>query len=157
MFKGIGTASDKVNSVFGNIGAELVGKGVLPERLAQRLVGEALEKTRSSRALAERLSYSFVIEGNTVLHLADLEDVLSPDGHETAEKCFHRIGPDENGDIALEEMTLKVTELCNERKAIARSMHDVSQPKHWITLRQLWRFCCPCSLESVHTSISLSE
>lgn len=125
--KGIGTVSEKVHSVFGNIGAKLVGKSVLPERSTQRLVVEALEETRSSRALTERLWYSFVMEGNTVLRLSDLEDVLGPDDHETAEECFHFIDPDANRDVNLEEVALKVAELCNERKAIARSMHDVSQ------------------------------
>jgi hypothetical protein len=51
VFKGIGTVGDKVHSMFGNIGAELMGKRIVPERSAQRLVVETLEKTGSSRAL----------------------------------------------------------------------------------------------------------
>lgn len=126
--RGLGTVGEKVHSVFGNIASELTGQTkLLPERSAQRFVMEALEKTKSSRALARRMWLSFVMEGNEVLHLSDLQDVLGPDEHEMAEESFRLIDPDWNRDVTLDEMVLKITELCNERKAIARSMHDVSQ------------------------------
>jgi hypothetical protein len=37
------------------------------------------------------------------------------------------LDPDGNEDVSLEEMTLKLTEVSLDRKAIAKSMHDVSQ------------------------------
>ncbi len=127
IFKGIGRLSNKVNSVFGNIAAELAGKSVLPPRSAQRMVVEALEKTKSSKALAQRVWLSFVMEGNDVLHLSDIQEVLGPNSHDIAEECFDLLDPDRNGDVTLDEIALKVTELCIERKAIGRSVHDVSQ------------------------------
>jgi hypothetical protein len=126
IFKGIGRLSNKVNSVFGNISAELTGKSVLPERAAQTIVTEALEKTRSTKALAHRLWFSFVVEGNNALHLSDIQDVLGPETHEPADECFQMLDPDGNEDVSL-EMMLKLTEVSLDRKAIARSMHDVSQ------------------------------
>lgn len=127
IFRGIGRLGNKVNSVFGNIASELTGKGVLQPRSAKLLVIEALEKSKSSQALAQRLWYSFVMEGHDRLRLEDLEEVLGSATHNTAADCFHLLDPDENGDVSLEEITLKLTEVCIERKSIARSMHDVSQ------------------------------
>ncbi|CZR63877.1 uncharacterized protein PAC_13774 [Phialocephala subalpina] len=127
IFKGIGRVSNKVNSVFGNIAGELTGKRVLPAKSAQSTVIECLEKTKSSKALAHRLWFSFVMEGNDAMHLDDLEEVLGPESHEIAEECFDMLDPDGNGDVSLDEISMKVEELCLERKAIARSMHDVSQ------------------------------
>ena len=74
--------------MFGNISAELTGKSVIPERAAQTIVTEALEKTRSTKALAYRLWFSFVVEGNNTLHLSDIQDVLGPKTHELADECF---------------------------------------------------------------------
>lgn len=121
MLRGFGTVREKVHSVFGNIASELTGKStLLPERSAQRFVLDALEKTKSSRALARRLWLSFVMEGSDVLRLSDLQDVLGPNEHEMAEESFGLVDPDGNKDVTLDEMVLKIVELCNERKAIAR-------------------------------------
>ncbi|KAL5332055.1 hypothetical protein ACEPPN_001598 [Leptodophora sp. 'Broadleaf-Isolate-01'] len=127
MFKGIGRVDNKVNSVFGNIVAELTGKRVLPPRSAESMVIECLERTKASKALAHRLWFSFVIEGNDCLHLEDVQEVLGPESQDVAEDCFDMLDPDGNGDVSLDEITMKIAELCLERKAIARSMHDVSQ------------------------------
>lgn len=127
MFKGIGTLNQKVNSVFGNISSELTGKSVLPPKSAQSIVIEALERRKSTRALAQRLWYSFVTEGNDILHLSDIKEVLGPEAQHLAEECFSMWDPDENGDVDLDEATMKLTEISVERKALARSMHDVSQ------------------------------
>jgi hypothetical protein len=127
IFKGIGRLSNKVNSVFGNIAHERTGKNVLPPRSAQSIVTECLERTKSAKALAHRLWFSFVMEGNDVLHLSDVQEVLGPDSHDIAEECFEMLDPDGNGDVTLDEITMKVNELSLDRKAIARSMHDVSQ------------------------------
>jgi hypothetical protein len=127
IFKGIGRFSKKVNSVFGNIATELTGKSVLPPKSAQSIVTGCLEKTKSAKALAQRLWFSFVMEGNDCLNLSDVQEVLGPQSQDIAEECFEILDPDENGDVTLDEITMKLTELCLERKAIARSMHDVSQ------------------------------
>jgi len=127
LFQGIGRFSERVNSVFGNIASELTGKSVLPPRSAQSIVTECLEKTKSAKALAHRLWFSFVVEGNGCLHLSDVQEVLGAQSQDIAEECFEMLDPDGNGDITLDEITMKLTELALERKAIARSMHDVSQ------------------------------
>ncbi|KAL2065215.1 hypothetical protein VTL71DRAFT_2884 [Oculimacula yallundae] len=127
IFKGIGRVGNKVNSVFGNIAKELTGKRVLPPRAAESIVLECLERTKASKALAQRLWFSFVVEGSDCLHLEDVQEVLGPEDQDLAEDCFDMLDPDGNGDVSLDETTMKLAELCMERKAIARSMHDVSQ------------------------------
>ena len=113
--------------MFGNIATEITGKSVLPPKSAQSIVTGCLEKTKSAKALAQRLWFSFVMEGNDCLHLSDIQEVLGPQSQDIAEECFEILDPDENGDVTLDEITMKLTELSLERKAIARSMHDVSQ------------------------------
>lgn len=125
--KGMGRLGNKVNSVFGNIASELTGKRVLPPRSAESIVVECLERSKSSKALARRLWFSYVIEGNNCLRLENIQEVLGPDAQDVAEDCFNILDPDGNGDVSLDEITMRFTELCMERKAIARSMHDVSQ------------------------------
>lgn len=127
IFKGIGRFSNKVNSVFGNIATELKGRSVLPERSAESIVMESLDKKAAAQALAQRLWFSFVAEGHDVLNLRDIEEVLGDGNQEIAEDCFFMLDPDENKDVTLDEMTLRVSEISSDRKAIERSMHDVSQ------------------------------
>jgi hypothetical protein len=127
IFEGIGRFSNKLNSVFGNIASELKGKSVLSPRPAQSIVTECLEKTKSAKALAQWLWFSFVMEENDCLHLSDVQEVLGSQSQNTAEECFEMLNPDENGDVTLDEITMKLTELLLDRNAIARSMHDISQ------------------------------
>ncbi|TVY38847.1 putative MscS family protein [Lachnellula occidentalis] len=126
-FNGMGRFNDTVNSVFGDIATELKGRSVLPERSAESIVSESLDKTAATQALARRLWLSFVAEGNEVLHLSDIEEVLGEGNQEFAEDCFLMLDPDENMDVTLEEATLRVKEIASDRKAIEKSMHDVSQ------------------------------
>jgi hypothetical protein len=123
----IGRVGDKVTSLFGNIASEITGKQVFNPTSAHSIVVEALEKTRSSEALAKRLWMSFVVEGRDSLFEDDLAEVLGPSRHEEAEEAFHSLDGDGNGDISLEEMILKVVEIGRDRKSIAASMHDVGQ------------------------------
>ena len=123
----MGRLGNKVNSVFGNIASELTGKRVLPPQSAGSIVVECLERSKASKALARRLWFSFVIEGNNCLRLENIQEILGPDAQDVAEDCFNILDPDGNGDVSLDEITMRFTELCMERKAIARSMHDVSQ------------------------------
>ncbi|KAF8855636.1 hypothetical protein BDZ45DRAFT_692409 [Acephala macrosclerotiorum] len=124
---GIGRVGDKVTSVFGNIASEITGKQVFNPNSAHSVVIEALEKTRSSEALAKRLWMSFVVEGKEALYPEDIEEVLGPSRKSEAQEAFSALDNDGNGDISLEEMIMKVVEISRDRKAIAASMRDVGQ------------------------------
>lgn len=123
----VGRLGDKITSVFGNIASEITGKQVFNPHSAHSIVIEALEKIRSSEALARRIWMSFVVEGNDSLTLDDFTEVMGPAHRAEAEECFHAIDADENGDISLEEMIRKVVDIGKERKAISSSMKDISQ------------------------------
>ncbi|KAK3489841.1 Mechanosensitive ion channel-domain-containing protein [Neurospora crassa] len=118
---------DKITSVFGNIASEITGKNVFNPTSAHSIVIEALEKVRSSEAMARRIWMSFAAEGEEALLLDDIIEVLGPHHREEAEECFNAIDADQNGDISLEEMIRKVVDIGKERKAIAHSMKDISQ------------------------------
>lgn len=123
----VGRIGDKVTSVFGNIASEVTGKHVFNPTSAHSIVVEALEKTRSSEALAKRLWMSFVVEGKEALYQDDIREVLGPANTEEADEAFTSLDGDGNGDISLDEMILKVIEVGRERKAISASMRDVGQ------------------------------
>jgi hypothetical protein len=127
VLRGLGRVNKGVHSVFGNIGKEVRGRVDIPGRSAESMVSEALDRKAAANALAQRLWLSFVMEGNEVLHQSDIEEVLGEGNQEVAEECFLMLDPDENGDVSLKEMTLKVKDISSDRKAISRSMHDVSQ------------------------------
>ncbi|KAK4194071.1 Mechanosensitive ion channel-domain-containing protein [Triangularia verruculosa] len=123
----VGRFGDKLTSVFGNIASEITGKQVFNPNSAHSIVVEALEKVRSSEAMARRIWMSFVVEGKDSLSMDDITEVMGPAHREEAEECFSAIDADENGDISLDEMIRKVVEIGKERKAIANSMKDISQ------------------------------
>ncbi|CAK7270937.1 hypothetical protein SEPCBS119000_004344 [Sporothrix epigloea] len=123
----VGRFGDKVTSVFGNFASEITGKQVFNPNSAHSIVVEALEKTRSSEALARRIWMSFVVEDNDALYLEDVEEVLGPTHKEDAEECFAAIDEDANGDISLDEMIRKVVQIGKERKAMANSLKDISE------------------------------
>lgn len=122
---GVGRFGDKLTSAFGNIASEISGKQVFNPHSAHSIVVEALEKKRSSEALAKRLWMSFVIEGKESLTMDDFLEVLGPSRQGDAEEAFAALDSDGNGDISLDEMIMKVVEIGRDRKAIASSMHDV--------------------------------
>jgi hypothetical protein len=123
----VGRFGDKITSIFGNLASEITGKNVFNPNSAHSIVVEALEKVRSSEALARRIWMSFVVEGSQALTLDDILEVLGPQHREEAEECFSAMDADANGDISLEEMIRKVVDIGKERKAIANSMKDISQ------------------------------
>ncbi|KAI9699537.1 MAG: hypothetical protein M1820_007168 [Bogoriella megaspora] len=123
----VGRFGDKVTAAFGHYAQELTGKKVFDPTSAHSIVVEALEKPRSSEALAKRLWMSFVVEGKDALYPDDLVEVLGPDREDEAEEAFSALDRDGNGDISLDEMILMVTAIGRERKSIANSMHDVDQ------------------------------
>jgi hypothetical protein len=123
----IGRFGDKVTSVFGNMAQEISGKQVFNPTSAHSIVVEGLEKKRSTEALARRLWMSFVVEGSDSLSVEDIREVLGPARQEEADEAFLAIDADENGDISLDEMIMKVVEIGRDRKAIAKSMNDIGQ------------------------------
>lgn len=127
LIQNIGRAGDKLTSAFGNIAKEVTGKQVFNPDSAHSIVVEALEKNKSSEALAKRLWMSFVVEGKEALYLEDIVEVLGVDRHEEAEEAFAILDRDSNGDISLDEMILTICEFGKERHSIASSLHDVDQ------------------------------
>ncbi|KAI0006411.1 Mechanosensitive ion channel-domain-containing protein [Xylariaceae sp. FL0662B] len=123
----VGRLGNKVTSVFGNLASEITGKQVFNPNSAHSIVVEALEKIRTSEALARRIWMSFVVEGKDALYVEDIIEVLGPAHQEEAEECFGAVDADRNGDISLDEMIRKVIEVGKERKAIGNSMKDISQ------------------------------
>ena len=123
----VGRFGDKVTAAFGHYAQEITGKKVFDPTSAHSIVVEALEKTRSSEALARRLWMSFVVEGKDALYPEDLAEVLGQDHEKEADEAFSALDRDANGDISLDEMILMVTGIGRERKSIANSMHDVDQ------------------------------
>ena len=122
-----GRLGDKLTTVVGNIASEITGKKIFNPMASHSIVLEALEKVRSSEALAKRIWMSFVPEGSATLMREDIEDVMGASHKEEAEECFNAIDADQNGDISLDEMIRKVVEIGKERKAISSSMKDISQ------------------------------
>ncbi|KAF2803860.1 uncharacterized protein BDZ99DRAFT_164356 [Mytilinidion resinicola] len=127
LLQDVGRFGDKVTSAFGHIAHEVTGKKVFNPNSAHSIVIEALEKKRSSEALAKRLWMSFVVEGKNELYQDDIVEVLGNGRQTEAEEAFSALDRDGNGDISLDEMILTVTEFGRERKSIATSMHDVDQ------------------------------
>lgn len=127
LLQNVGRIGDKVTSVFGDIAHEVTGKQVFNPGSAHSVVVEALEKNKSSEALAKRLWMSFVVEGKDALYEEDIVEVLGDGHHDEAEECFACLDRDGNGDVSLDEMILTVCEFGRERHSIANSMHDVDQ------------------------------
>lgn len=123
----VGRIGDKLTSVVGNVASEITGKEVFNPNSAHSIVLEALEKNKSSEALARRIWMSFVVEGHDSLFVDDFKEVLGAAYQDEAEEAFFAIDNDENGDISLEEMVLKVVEMGQERKAISEGMKDIGQ------------------------------
>ena len=117
---------ENLQSAVGNVTNEITGQNAKTSAIHAVVIG-ALEMKSSSEALGRRLWLSLSGEGNNALYRKDIEAVLGSARKEQAELIFDTLDADGNGDISLEEMTLTVTEIARERKAIARSMHDVGQ------------------------------
>ncbi len=127
LLQNVGRFGDKITQGFGNIASEVTGKHVFNPNSAHSIVVEALEKNKSSEALAKRLWMSFVVEGKEALYLEDIVEVLGADRRNEAEEAFATLDRDGNGDISLDEMVLTVCEFGKERHSIANSLHDVDQ------------------------------
>ncbi|OAL72095.1 serine/threonine protein kinase [Trichophyton violaceum] len=123
----VGRVGDKITAAFGHVAQEITGKQVFNSTSAHSIVILALEKRKSSEALARRLWMSFVLQGRDALYLDDLYDVFGPDHRAEAEGCMAALDRDDNGDISLDEMILTVTEFGKARQSMSKSMHDVDQ------------------------------
>lgn len=130
LLQNVGRFGDKITSAFGNIAQEVTGKQVFNPNSAHSIVVEALEKNKSSEALAKRLWMSFVVEGKSALYQEDIAEVLGPERSAEAVECFACLDRDGNGDVSLEEMIMTVCEFGRERHSIANSLHDVDQAIH---------------------------
>ncbi|TKA23332.1 hypothetical protein B0A50_07540 [Salinomyces thailandicus] len=118
---------DKLTSAFGDVAQEITGREVFNPNSAHAIVIGALEKKRTSEALARRIWMSLVCEGREALYQDDVMEVLGSGRRTEAEEAFSALDRDANGDVSLDEMILVLTEMSRERKAIATSMHDVDQ------------------------------
>ncbi|KAK2759395.1 hypothetical protein FQN54_002873 [Arachnomyces sp. PD_36] len=123
----VGRVGDKITAAFGSVAQEITGKKVFNQSSAHSIVTDALEKRKSSEALARRIWMSFVVEGKDALYGEDIVEVLGAGREAEAEECFACLDRDGNGDVSLEEMVLTVTEFGRVRKSINSSMHDVDQ------------------------------
>lgn len=127
VFNDMGRVRDKMTAAFGAMASDITGKQVFSTTSAHSIVIEALETESASKALARRLWLSFVGESKDVLYKHDLIEVLGRQRTEEAEDIFAALDRDGNGDVSLEEMTMLVVNVAQERKNRAASMHDISQ------------------------------
>lgn len=127
LIQDVGRFGDKVTSAFGNVAQEITGRQVFNPNSAHSIVTEALQKRRTSEALARRIWMSFVMEGKEALYEEDIYEVLGDNYKEEAEEAFLMFDKDSNGDISLEESINTVVQLSRDRKSLGSSMHDVDQ------------------------------
>ncbi|PGH01578.1 hypothetical protein GX51_05143 [Blastomyces parvus] len=130
LIHGVGRVGDKITAAFGNVAQEITGKQVFNPTSAHSIVTLALEKRKSTEALARRLWMSFVLQGRESLVIDDIIEVLGAGREEDAKECFAILDLDGNGDVSLEEMILTITEIGRVKKSINNSLHDVDQAIH---------------------------
>jgi hypothetical protein len=82
----------KAVSAFGSAAQEITGKRVFQATSPHTVVIEALNNAKTCSSLARRLWFSFAEEGETVLRLVDLEEVLGdPDEAREAAQLFDKV------------------------------------------------------------------
>lgn len=126
IFNNMGRARDKVTAAFGVMASDIAGKEMFSTTSAHSVVLEAIETERGSKALARRLWLSFVGDSRDVLLKTDLLEVLGASRSLEAEIIFAALDRDGNGDVSMEEMTMLVVGLGEDRKNRATSMQDIS-------------------------------
>ena len=127
LIQNVGRVGDKITAAFGHIAHEVTGKKVFNPTSSHSIIVEALEKKRSSEALAKRIWMSLVVEGKEALYQEDVVEVLATHSQSEAVEAFQALDKDGNGDVSLDEMILTVCTIGQERKSIASSLHDVDQ------------------------------
>ncbi|RMD39989.1 hypothetical protein DV735_g5148, partial [Chaetothyriales sp. CBS 134920] len=130
IIQGVGRVKDNVASAFGHVAQEVTGKKVFNPNDAHSVVVQALEKKHSSEALARRIWLSLVLEGRYALYRDDIQDVLGPDHEQDAEEAFDTLDADGNGDISLDELTLRLIEFGRDRLSVTHSVRDLDQAIH---------------------------
>ncbi|KAL3470173.1 Mechanosensitive ion channel-domain-containing protein [Aspergillus californicus] len=126
----VGRFGGKITGALGDVAQEITGKQVFNASAARSVVSEALERRRSTEALARRIWMSFVVEGREALFPDDIFEVLGAGKEAEAEECFIMLDRDGNGDIGLDEIILAISEIGRTRKTLNHSMHDVDQAIH---------------------------
>lgn len=126
----VGKFGGKISGAIGDVAQEITGKQVFNTSSARSVVSEALERRRSTEALARRIWMSFVVEGREALYPDDIIEVLGTGKEIEAEQCFSMLDKDGNGDISLDEIILAISEIGRTRKTLNHSMHDVDQAIH---------------------------
>ncbi|RMZ89053.1 hypothetical protein DV736_g3728, partial [Chaetothyriales sp. CBS 134916] len=126
----VGRVKDNVASAFGHVAQEVTGKKVFNPNAAHSIVVQALEKKHTTEALARRIWLSLVLEGRDALYRDDICDVLGPDHQQDANEAFDCLDADGNGDISLDELTLRLIEFGRDRLAVTHSVRDVGQAIH---------------------------
>ena len=126
IFNDMGRARNKVTAAFGVMASDIAGKEMFSTTSAHSVVIEAIETERGSKALARRLWLSFVGDSRDVLLKSDLLEVLGASRSSEAEIIFAALDRDGNGDVSMEEMTMLVVGLGEDRKNRATSMQDIS-------------------------------
>jgi small-conductance mechanosensitive channel len=126
IFNDMGRARNKVTAAFGVMASDIAGKEMFSTTSAHSVVIEAIETERGSKALARRLWLSFVGDSRDVLLKSDLLEVLGASRASEAEIIFAALDRDGNGDVSMEEMTMLVVGLGEDRKNRATSMQDIS-------------------------------
>lgn len=122
----MGRARDKATAAFGAMASDITGKQVFSTTSAHAIVLEALESEKACKALASRLWLSLVGEGKEALYRSDLHEVLGHSRFDEAEDIFNVLDRDGNGDVSLEEMTMFVIDVSEDRKNRTVSMQDIS-------------------------------
>jgi len=122
----MGRARDKATAAFGAMASDITGKQVFSTTSAHAIVLEALESEKACKALASRLWLSLVGEGKEALYRSDLHEVLGHSRFDEAEDIFNVLDRDGNGDVSLEEMTMFVIDISEDRKNRTVSMQDIS-------------------------------
>lgn len=126
----VGKFGGKISGAIGDVAQEITGKQVFNASSSRSVVSEALERRRSTEALARRIWMSFVVEGREALYPDDIIEVLGAGKEAEAEQCFIMLDKDGNGDISLDEIILAISEIGRTRKTLNHSMHDVDQAIH---------------------------
>ncbi|KAL4927698.1 serine/threonine protein kinase [Aspergillus undulatus] len=126
----VGRVGNKITGAIGDVAQEITGKQVFNSGSARAVVSEALERKRSTEALARRIWMSFVVEGREALFIDDVVEVLGAGKEAEADECFAILDRDGNGDISLDEIILAISEIGRTRKTLNHSMHDVDQAIH---------------------------
>ncbi|RMZ77042.1 hypothetical protein DV738_g4632, partial [Chaetothyriales sp. CBS 135597] len=130
IIQGVGRVKDNVASAFGHVAQEVTGKKVFNPNDAHSVVVQALEKKHTTEALARRIWLSLVLEGRYALYRDDIQDVLGPDHEQDAEEAFDTLDADGNGDISLEELTMRLIEFGRDRLSVTHSVRDLDQAIH---------------------------